>query len=353
MHIKHWLNSIKQNSGVTAVKLNPIDNDTLFCYFNEFAKSLGISAYYWNLGYECFQKINIDERKNIKLTSHIEIDRAAEVNYILKFLLRSERLTKGIYILDDLCNFEELKPEVVREREALIANLNRKYAIAGSSVYIVLLGEYLQFSSRLAASIPIFNVPLPNRVEVETLARTFFSKQGATKKLDWNKLVTALQGIPCGEIELILQKHSDNDADVLVDKILEHKISRWRGIGLEFFAEPDVKSAGGNDLLQKYLHEVVIKLNESGAKQYNLRPPKGMLLMGPPGTGKSLIAKLAAKALGYPLLGLSWGNVLGADNPDRALAQILEVADCLDNCVILADDFDKGFTGWSEGGASR
>ena len=75
--------------------------------------------------------------------------------------------------------------------------------------------------------------------------------------------------------------------------------------------------------------------------------------MGPPGTGKNLIAKLAAKALGYPLLGLSWGNVLGADNPDKALAQILEVADCLDNCVILADDFDKGFTGWSEGGASR
>ena len=75
--------------------------------------------------------------------------------------------------------------------------------------------------------------------------------------------------------------------------------------------------------------------------------------MGPPGTGKSLCAKLAAKALGYPLLGLSWGNVLGADNPDRALAQILEVADCLDNCVILADDFDKGFTGWTEGGASR
>ncbi|HHP7231107.1 MAG TPA: ATP-binding protein [Xenococcaceae cyanobacterium] len=353
MHIKHWLNSIKQNSGVTAVKLNPVDNDTLFCYFNEFAKSLEISAYYWNLGYECFQKINIDERKNIKLTSHIEIDRAAEVNYILKFLLRSDRLTKGIYILDDLCNFEELKPEVVRERQALIANLNRKYAIAGSSVYIVLLGEYLQFSSRLATSIPIFNVPLPNRVEVKTLAKTYFAKEESTKKIDWNKLVTALQGLPSGEIELILQKHSNTDADVLEDKILEHKISRWRGIGLEFFAEPDVKNAGGNDLLQKYLHEVVVKLNESGAKQYNLRPPKGMLLMGPPGTGKSLIAKLAAKALGYPLLGLSWGNVLGADNPDKALAQILEVADCLDNCVILADDFDKGFTGWSEGGASR
>jgi SpoVK/Ycf46/Vps4 family AAA+-type ATPase len=252
-----------------------------------------------------------------------------------------------------LCNFEELKPEVVREREALIANLNRKYAISGSSVYIVLLGEYLQFSSRLAASIPTFNVPLPDRTEVETLVRTCFVREETTERSAWQKLATALQGLSRGEIELLLQKHSDADMSSLVDKILEHKINGWRGIGLEFFAEPDVKSAGGNDLLQKYLHEVVVKLNESGAKQYNLRPPKGMLLMGPPGTGKSLCAKLAAKALGYPLLGLSWGNVLGAHNPDKALAQILEVADCLDNCVILADDFDKGFTGWSEGGASR
>jgi hypothetical protein len=267
--------------------------------------------------------------------------------------LQSDRIPSGIYLLDDLGNFEELNPQIIREREALIANLNRKYALDDRAVYIVLLGEYLQFGSRLAARIPTFKIPLPARGEVETLARTYLVGEALIEKLDWHKLVTALQGLPYGEIELILQTYCQIDADRLVKKILDHKISRWRGLGLEFFAEPDVKSAGGNDLLQKYLHEVIVKLNESGAKQYNLRPPKGMLLMGPPGTGKSLCAKLAASALGYPLLGLSWGNVLGADNPDKALAQILEVADCLDNCVILADDFDKGFTGWTEGGASR
>jgi SpoVK/Ycf46/Vps4 family AAA+-type ATPase len=62
---------------------------------------------------------------------------------------------------------------------------------------------------------------------------------------------------------------------------------------------------------------------------------------------------LAAKALGYSLLALSWGNVLGSDNPDKTLAKILEVADCLDRCILLGDDFDKGFTGWEEGGVSR
>ncbi len=349
MHLKYWLKQANLNKVTTAIEINPIDVDTLFQYFDKFAKELNIPLYYWNLGYEKLQKVELLERKIAKLTPDIEINRMLEPNFILKFLLQSDGIPSGIYLLDDLCNFEELEPEIIREREALITNINRKYASEDPSVYIVLLGEYLQFGSRLAATIPTFKMPLPDRARVETLAKTYLRGE----KLDWHKLVTALQGLPYGEIELLLQTYSQDDADSFVEKILDRKISRWRGLGLEFFAEPDVKSAGGNDLLQKYLYEVVVKLNESGAKQYNLRPPKGMLLMGPPGTGKSLIAKLAAKALGYPLLGLSWGNVLGADNPDRALAQILEVADCLDNCVILADDFDKGFTGWTEGGASR
>ena len=349
MHIKYWLERAKFNTVITAIEINPIDIDTLFQYFKKFAGDLNIPLYYWNLGYEKLQKVELLEDKTATLIPAIEINREVEPNFLLKFLLQSDSIPSGIYLLDDLCNFEELEPEIIREREALITNLHRKYGSSDRSIYIVLLGEYLQFGSRLAARIPTFKIPLPDRARVETLVLAYLEE----KELDWHKLVTALQGLPYGEIELILPTYSQTDAEQLVEKILDHKINRWRGLGLEFFASPDVKSAGGNDLLQKYLYEVVVKLNESGAKQYNLRPPKGMLLMGPPGTGKSLIAKLAASALGYPLLGLSWGNVLGADNPDKALAQILEVADCLDNCVILADDFDKGFTGWTEGGASR
>jgi SpoVK/Ycf46/Vps4 family AAA+-type ATPase len=81
-----------------------------------------------------------------------------------------------------------------------------------------------------------------------------------------------------------------------------------------------------------------------------------MLLWGPPGTGKSLSAKLAAKKLGYALLAVSWGNILGSSSPDRALSKILDTADHLGGCVLFADDFDKGFSGWdsnADGGIAR
>jgi SpoVK/Ycf46/Vps4 family AAA+-type ATPase len=215
----------------------------------------------------------------------------------------------------------------------------------------------IKFTNKLSAKVPVIRYSFPNEGEVQQIVSEFCKSEGLTLKDNTSlyKLVVACGGLPRGEINLSLSTYSalTDDPKQLAESILQHKIEQLRGIGLEFIANPDVDSAGGNDLLQQFLYDRVVKLNEPGARKYRLRPPRGMLLMGPPGTGKSLCAKLAAKALGYSLLALSWGNVLGSDNPDRTLAQILEVADCLDRVILLADDFDKGFTGWSEGGASR
>ena len=200
MHLKYWLKHSRLNSATTAIEINPIDIDTLFQYFDKFAWELNIPLYYWNLGYEKLQKVELLEDKITKLTPALEINREVEPNFVLKFILQSEQIPPGIYLLDDLCNFEELEPEVIREREALITNLHRKYGSGDRSIYIVLLGEYLQFGSRLAARIPTFKIPLPDRARVETLVLAYLEE----KELDWHKLVTALQGLPYGEIDFLV-----------------------------------------------------------------------------------------------------------------------------------------------------
>jgi ATP-dependent 26S proteasome regulatory subunit len=78
--------------------------------------------------------------------------------------------------------------------------------------------------------------------------------------------------------------------------LLEHKVSKLRGRGLEYIAQPDVPSAGGLDLLEKRL-ETITCLLQPKAKQYGLKFPTGMLLWGPPGTGKSLSAKLESRCV--------------------------------------------------------
>jgi hypothetical protein len=100
--------------------------------------------------------------------------------------------------------------------------------------------------------------------------------------------------------------------------ILDYKINKLCGRGLEYIAEPDVPTAAGLDLLERRL-EAIAALLRPEAQQYGLNLPTGMVLWGPPGTGKSLSAKLAAKKMGLPLLAANWGILLSSPKPDRAL----------------------------------
>jgi SpoVK/Ycf46/Vps4 family AAA+-type ATPase len=98
-------------------------------------------------------------------------------------------------------------------------------------------------------------------------------------------------------------------------------------------------------LLSKWLGTITCLLQPE-AQKYNLRFPTGMLLWGPPGIGKSLSAKLAAKKLGLPLLAANWGVLLGSPNPDLALKEFIALFTSLAPCVLYWDDFAKGFSGW-------
>lgn len=354
--IKDWEFLVEKGRIITGLEAASIDRNYLLNFFLWQAQERELVCYYWNLGYSQLRKLE-EANESITLVEAVKTNSSLDNKNVLQYLLETELNEPAIYILDDICNFDEIDKETIRYREAQIQNLLDKFINARVPIYLILLGEYVKFTHKLSALVPVMRYSLPNEVEVEQIVSEFcrIYNLPLENSNSLSKLVVACQGLPRGEISLSLSTYNalSDDPKKLAELILQHKIEQLRGIGLEFIAEPDVDSAGGNDLLQQFLYDRVVKLNEPGARKYKLRPPRGMLLMGPPGTGKSLCAKLAAKALGYSLLALSWGNVLGSDNPDRTLAQILEVADCLDRVILLADDFDKGFTGWSEGGVSR
>jgi SpoVK/Ycf46/Vps4 family AAA+-type ATPase len=133
----------------------------------------------------------------------------------------------------------------------------------------------------------------------------------------------------------------------LAQSVLAYKVSKLKGRGLEFIAKPDVP-AGGLDLLEAILDRDCSLLSPS-ATQYRLSLPKGILLWGPPGTGKSLSAKYAALKMGVPLIAANWGS-LRSPKPgqsEKNLNFLLQQC-CINAPVVLFfDDFEKGFAGWS------
>jgi SpoVK/Ycf46/Vps4 family AAA+-type ATPase len=115
------------------------------------------------------------------------------------------------------------------------------------------------------------------------------------------------------QAKMLLSRQSGiaHSLEELTNGVLAYKKSKLKGRGVEFINESDVPQAGGLDLLEEMLQRAAALLSPE-ARKHNLQFPKGMILWGPPGTGKSLSAKLAAKKMGVPMVAADWAGLRGA-----------------------------------------
>ena len=87
---------------------------------------------------------------------------------------------------------------------------------------------------------------------------------------------------------------------------------------------------------------------------YGLQAPKGILLCGIPGCGKSLAAKLTAQTLDLPLLQMDMGNLMGGiqGQSEENMRKALGFAEAMAPCVLWIDELEKGFSGAKSSGNS-
>ncbi len=108
-------------------------------------------------------------------------------------------------------------------------------------------------------------------------------------------------------------------------------------------AAPVLEDIGGMEALKAWLERRRAAQGER-ARQFGLPSPRGVLLVGVPGCGKSLFAKASAQALGLPLLRFDLGRLFTADSaPDENLRHALAVAEVMAPVVLWVDELDKAF----------
>ena len=110
---------------------------------------------------------------------------------------------------------------------------------------------------------------------------------------------------------------------------------------------------GGLGLLKEWLQGRGSAFSAS-AKAYGLPAPKGLLIVGIPGTGKSLTAKATAGAFGLPLLRLDMGCVFGGivGQSEANLRSVIQTAEAIAPCVLWIDEIEKGFSGSKSSGST-
>ena len=352
-----WPVLADQGTPIVGLEYHATDRASILNQFYRWGAQRSMPVYYWNPGYSCLQQVveRSGQSKCILHSTDIVPDKD-----VPQFLL--EKKQAGIYLLEGVLEFDSIG-QVSERRSYQLMNAFYQASWATSQQFWVLLESYVELPLNLQALVPVLSNPLPGREQVRDAVADFVGRDssfgGKDDPLAQAHLVRACQGLPLGEIHLVLERSLAfaGTIEELAVEVLNHKVSKLRGRGLEYLNEPDVPNGGGLDLLDEMLDRVSALLNPE-AEKYGLKFPKGMILWGPPGTGKSLSAKLAAKKMGVPLLAADWGGLRGATayESERNLRFLLELAQSLAPVILYFDDFDKGFAGWdsdADGGVAR
>ncbi len=122
---------------------------------------------------------------------------------------------------------------------------------------------------------------------------------------------------------------------------------------LELYPSTDINNVGGLENLKHWVQKRRACYSD-GAKEFGIEPPKGVVLVGPPGTGKSLIAKAISSELGVPLVRLDFGRVFNSlvGASEQRMRTALKMVENMSPCVLFCDEIDKGLGGIGGSGDS-
>jgi hypothetical protein len=265
---------------------------------------------------------------------------------------------RGVYHLCDFAPHLDT-PVIVRAfREALMACIQ-----VGSTV--VLSGPRVELPPEIDHKAIRMQMKLPSRDDLKNLIKVVYadyvSRPGFTfemRREDWDRLVDALSGMTLNQARqtlayclLVDNKLTADDVGV----VLERKARLIKDGGLlEYFSPADNKfQLGGFDGLKRWIERAKVGYGDE-AKKYNLKPPRGVLLVGVQGCGKSLAAKVIARELGVPLLKLDAGRLYDKyiGETEANFRRATAMAESIAPCVLWIDELEKGFAQGDGGGES-
>jgi hypothetical protein len=269
----------------------------------------------------------------------------------------------GVYLLKGIHRHLG-EPEVVRRLLDLVP------AFKDGRRAIILCGIGLALPPELRAVAASFTLALPSVAELRALTRRVLDDLGREGGVrvslapeEFERLVERLRGFTAFEAERALTKAALRDAavtgeDLAVLAAIRKEMLEQDGV-LEFFAaEEPMADVGGLASLKGWL----VKRRDAytpRAREFGIAPPRGVLLLGVQGCGKTLVARTIAHEWGLPFLKLEAGRLYDkyVGESDKNLEKALQVAEHMAPCVLMIDEIEKAFaysgSADSDGGLSR
>jgi ATP-dependent 26S proteasome regulatory subunit len=226
----------------------------------------------------------------------------------------------------------------------------------GYQANCLIVSPLVNIPQELEKDITVLDFPLPDRNEIKDLINRIISRLTDTKVVKVGKngalveaFVDAALGLTLHEIESCIARSivDDQTLDISdVSKIIRQKqlIIRKSGL-LEFFdtGALSVDQIGGLGALKDWLKTREAAFSDQGQK-YGISPPKGVLLTGVPGCGKSLSAKCVAASWRLPLIRLDLGKIYSRwiGSSEENVRAAIATTEAVAPCVLWIDEIEKG-----------
>ncbi|MBE9062362.1 AAA family ATPase [cf. Phormidesmis sp. LEGE 11477] len=268
--------------------------------------------------------------------------------------------TRGLYWLKDFAPHLE---------EAAIARQFREVAhlFSYNQSAFILTGEQVSLPREVAHEAVYFDLPLPSPVELkQAIDSAIRSCRGRVQvnlsSQDEQQLIKAVQGMTLKQTKKVIAYAAIADGQLNTEDIghvLERKTQVIRETGLLDYIAPEKNTAqlGGFENMRQWLSRARTGYSNR-AKAFGLTPPKGILIVGIQGCGKSLAAKTIARQWQMPLLKLDTSQIydkyIGAS--EKNLRQALSLAEKMAPAVLWIDEIEKSMgqsDSDTDGGLSR
>ncbi len=196
----------------------------------------------------------------------------------------------------------------------------------------------------------VLALPLP---DAETLAALLDADGGASNDPTRDAFVRAALGLTLDEARRafrVARSVPDPD-DALARVIAEKRGALRRNACLELIdADVTLDDVGGLEVLKAWLRSRVLAF-DAGARAFGLAEPRGMLVCGVQGCGKSLVSKATARVLSLPLVRLDFAEVFAAPSPEHAIHEATRAVEAVAPVVLWVDEIEKGLG--ADGGDAR
>lgn len=281
---------------------------------------------------------------------------------------REENIKKVDYMnyLNTIKNYDNTKPTIFILKDfykyldfILVIRTLKKLCpfLEGQKKTIIIISPTNDIPLELQEDIVVLDYPLPTYNDISLMLENYNNNLNLSHS-EKDKFIKSCQGLSYKKIKKALDKIIFKYGNINIDSmsllIDEKKLFFKNNDFLEYCTSPEnISDIGGLDNLKHWLN-VRSKCFSIEAQEYGLPTPKGVLLMGIQGTGKSLCAKVISHYWNMPLLRLDVGRLMGSyiGESESRTRKMISLAESMSPCILWIDEIDKAFLGMNNNGDS-